>query len=241
MLARPWFLLPPVAAFGRAADRGRLVLPVDRRPVGACGLVDGTTARRPAGRRRQHQHRGGGSGAGPAVPPGIHPGDPTVRLRRRLRPGATVRRVGRPGRAGRGTHPRRPQVLHPAAAPAAGTGRPAPPPRRAVLLRRPGHLAGTRRGAPLRRRPVRAGRRARLAPAAPPPTHLPRPRRGHDHRGGHHHPRPGLPAARPPRPCSKSPVAMVDRTRGHRPGSGPGLAGLHPQIRSRDAQAAVLS
>jgi hypothetical protein len=67
MLARPGLLLPPVAALGRPADRGRLALSVDRRTVSDTRFVDRADGHDPAGRGRQHQHRGGATGACPAA------------------------------------------------------------------------------------------------------------------------------------------------------------------------------
>src|SRR2546429_8717815 len=108
MLTRAGLLLPPITALGRPTDRGRLVLPVDRRPVDEPGLVDRTALRPPAGRRRQHQHRCGGTGAGPATTTWPATGDTAVRLRRRFRSGPTHGRAVRCARPGRGAYPRRP-------------------------------------------------------------------------------------------------------------------------------------
>jgi len=131
----------------------------------------------------------------------------------------------------RGAYPQRPEVLHPA------------PPRHPGQRGRP-RRHGDRFSSPTDTWPatdtvhmcddeqyghvdVQAWQ-----PPAPPPAHLPRPRRRDEHRGGHHHPGPGLPAARPrnrqPKPCG---CGGLDPTAP--PQTWTGSGGLHPQIRYR--------
>jgi hypothetical protein len=123
-------------------------------------------------------------------------------------------------------------LLRRSTTPATGQDGSAAPPRRQVQLRRPHHLAGPHRHPGLPRRPVRHRHRGRLGGAASQAAAPPRPRhpRSPADRARHRHPCAG--GAGPcPDASAQGAVAVVGRPRGRAAGSGPGVAGVHPQVR----------
>jgi hypothetical protein len=123
-----------------AADRCRLVLPMDHPARLGNGLLDRTGGRgtyRAAGQREHRHDRPGPPADRPAA---RRHGRADVRLRRRLRPDRAHPRPGRYPRADRGPHPIRPGLLPRTATTATRHPRTAPPSRRPFRLRPARHL-----------------------------------------------------------------------------------------------------
>src|SRR5215218_5660092 len=160
-------LLPPLTALGRAAHRGRVGLPVDRRAFLRARFVGGAHGRpaRPSGGGRQRRGGGAGEGlVGALVAPRCRA---PVRLRRGLRSRQAAARLGGSARARPGEAALQPRLLRrPRRGREKAGGAPAPP-RQEVRPARSRDLAGARPRAPLHDGGLRRGAREGVAGVAP--------------------------------------------------------------------------
>ena len=184
-----------VQALGRAADRGRLELPVDHPVVLHPGLVDRPRRCHPDPARRHPHRRNRRAGPTTRHAPTRRQRGTDVRVRR-LRPDRDRSRPRRHQRPNPVPHPRRPRLPRQRSTtpePAHRHRRPAATPRATHVLRRPGPLALTDRDAHRTRPPLH------LHPTTPRPPHHGRPPAP---LGTPTHHQPGHPTPRPKRVSS---------------------------------------